>query len=348
MNKYLYSLTIVAVASLYTHAVCASNNIRAKIVGDELVWITANEIEDYVQQLIWQPASVLNLFPTYEWTPTFQKSPLTSIMFRSAKGNQVEVSFDHIGVQFIAGSHFTERQVNSVANICTHVSSRNNQFEFALRELEDSLCMANLDLKAKAKYPPFDFYRSIFQMNNIVEEFKGAPAGYYFAAIDLPLTYYMKYDTAATYQTYNTKIIFSIDYTPYFFDAVTVLGDGTFTLEYNTSDNSVSGKTTYHVRISGELEPGVKMEFESARDKSKFHLIGASSSDTIPYNLLCTKCDKKNVVEAGNLKQKISKISNPGKDVDFDLVFSFENLKYGTVGEGKYQDIVTVRFGLDM
>jgi len=349
MRKYLYSLTIIAVTSLFSQSLYASNNITAKIVGEELVWLNANEINGEngeVQQQIWQPASTLNLFPVYEWTPTFQKSPLTSITFNSGSGKQVTANFQHSGVQFSTGSPFTE-QGNSVSDTCSYQYSSNNQF--ILRG--SSTCRANFDLKATAKYKPFDFYRSSFKMDNLVDAFKTAkaPAGIYYAAISLPLTYYMKYDTATSYQTYNTTTVFTIDYTPSFFDAVTILGDGKFSLDYDTSDNSVSGRTTYQISMSGELEPGITMQFESDGDKNKFELIRrAGSSDTIPYSLLCTRCDKQNVVEAGSLKQKISKISNPGKAVDFELVFSFENLKHGTVDEGEYQDNVTVRFGLGL
>ncbi|PQJ71376.1 hypothetical protein BTO01_08865 [Vibrio jasicida] len=344
MNKYLYSLSLIAIASLNTELAYASNNITAKVVGSEVTWMNANVVGGEVVQQIWQPSSSFNLLPVHSWNPSFQKSPTSTLTFSSTTGVQVTAAFQHTGIQFSTASPFIS--VENKSNSCGYESSAGGQF--ILRD--DSTCRASYDLNATRKYKPFDFYRSSYKLDNLVDAFKAAnaPTGIYYAAVSLPVTYYMKYGTATTYQTYNDTTVFTIDYKPSFISAVDVTGDGIFSLSYDTGNHSVAGTTTYEVSISGHIEPGIKMQFFSSGTADKFELEHTTSSDVIPYSLACSRCVNSNIVEAGELKQTTSKIPFVGKTLDFDLVFSFEELYFGDVDEGDYRDAVTVRFELDL
>ncbi|CAH1607504.1 conserved exported hypothetical protein [Vibrio jasicida] len=345
MNKYLYSLSLIAIASLNTELAYASNNITAKVVGSEVTWMNANVVGGEVVQQIWQPSSSFNLLPVHSWNPSFQKSPTSTLTFSSTTGVQVTTAFQHTGIQFSTASPFSVAN-NSNADTCGYESSAGSQF--ILRD--DSTCRASYDLNATRKYKPFDFYRSSYKLDNLVDAFKAAnaPTGIYYAAVSLPVTYYMKYGTATTYQTYNDTTVFTIDYKPSFISAVDVTGDGIFSLSYDTGNHSVAGTTTYEVSISGHIEPGIKMQFFSSGTADKFELEHTTSSDVIPYSLACSRCVNSNIVETGELKQTTSKIPFVGKTLDFDLVFSFEELYFGDVDEGDYRDAVTVRFELDL
>lgn len=346
MNKYLCSLSLaVLAAGLNSETAYASNNITAKVVGSEVTWMNANVVGGEVVQQIWQPSSSFNLLPVYSWSPSFQKSPTSTITFSSTTGVQVSTSFQHSGIQFSTASPFTVAK-NSNADTCSYESSAGSQY--ILRD--NNTCRASYDLNATRKYKPFDFYRSAYKLDNLVDAFKAAnaPTGIYYATVSLPVTYYMKYGTATTYQTYNDTTVFTIDYKPSFISAVDVTGDGIFSLSYDTANHSVEGTTTYEVSISGHIEPGIKMQFFSSGTADKFELEHSTSNDVIPYSLVCSKCEKSNIVEAGELKQATSKIPFVGKTLDFDLAFSFKELYFGDVNEGDYRDAVTVRFELDL
>ncbi len=176
------------------------------------------------------------------------------------------------------------------------------------------------------------------------------PKGRYIATFDQPIAYYLIYENqqVESYEIYQDQVQIVIDYQPSFLESVDILGDGKFDVRYDTDNHTASGSTRYKVQVDGYITPGIKMSFKSSGQEDDFSLVEEESKSKIPYDLVCEKCQQKQVIKDGVMDEDFAKIDFEGHRLDFNLDFSFDNLHYGDVDEGDYSDAVTVIFEVDI
>ncbi|MFM2586635.1 hypothetical protein [Vibrio campbellii] len=348
MNRLLCNAVIVCL--LIVSASVEASPIYAKISGDKIEWSNATFDGDEIQPLVWQPSSKFHMLPIRRWSPGFYQNSQNKLTFKSTNGARVTTSFKHTGIDFRTSSKFkqTTQVIGSAPRCQTQLITGGD-----IKLRANSSCGANFTLDQGSDWRPFDFFRPSFELPSLLDDFRNAklPAGRYSAVFDEPVAYYLIYEhnEVESYQIYHDQVEVIIDYQPSFLDSVTVLGDGIFDVKYDTENHTASGSTRYKVQVSGYIEPGIKMRFKSSGpQEDDFSLEEVTSKSKIPYDLVCDACVEHQIIKEGVMKKDFAKIDFEGHFLDFNLDFSFDNLRYGDVNEGDYSDAVTVIFEIDI
>lgn len=344
MKKYLSKLAMLFLALPSWQVL--SITINADVVGDQITWRNASVVDGNIIQSIWDSSAGINVHPVYEWRPAFKNSNQTSIKLASSLGGAVETSFEYTGIEFRYGGDFKLNDSGSNYATCYYESSPSGYYSL----MGGDLCVASQSLKSTSKYKPFEFYRNSIRLDSIVSDFKrsNVPAGLYYATVQLPVLYMVKYNGVDSYQSAMAPLSIIVNYTPSYLDAVSITGDGVFVLDYDTARHSVSGKTKFSVDVTGHIEPGLKMTFDSLGDADEFNLEHNGSGDKIPYSMKCDDCEKTLIIQDGMRMQENAKIPYVGEHMKFDLDFYFNDISAGEVSEGDYKDAVKVLFEIDL
>lgn len=346
MNRLLYSLA--AICLLTTCFSVDASVIYAKITGDVVEWSNAAISDSGIQPLQWESSNKFNMLPVRKWSPAFYKNPQKSLTFRSSIGAELTTSFKHNGIDFRT-SVKSDQIPGGIGNARLCQVRTITAGEIRLRS--ESSCGSDTILDQGNRYIPFEFYRPSFEMPNIVSDFMQSklPAGRYVASFSQPVAYYVIYEhnQIESYQIYQDDVKIIIDYQPSFLDSVQVVGSGQFDIEYDTSNHTARGETSYKIQVNGYITPGIKMSFKSSEKEDDFSLV-SNSNAKIPYDMICEACVDKQVIKDGVMDKEFAKIEFEGNRLDFNLDFSFDNLHYGDVDEGDYSDAVTVIFEIDL
>ncbi|OCH48156.1 hypothetical protein [Aliivibrio fischeri] len=344
MNKFQFKLLFILF--IFPINLYAGSSLTANVIGSDVRWMNANVIGDDIVEQIWRSSSSFPLLPIYEWRPAFNKSPINKVTFNSSLGFKVETEIEHSGVQFRSASPFTVNVEPSGFSSCDFENTLDGYFALSSK----NPCAATYSLKSSRKYKAYDFFRSAFKLNNLINDFKSvnAPSGVYYANITIPISYMVKYGSASSYQTNTETVNFIINYTPSFLSSVNIIGDGVLELDYNTSEHSVKGNTKFNVSVNGHVEPGLKMTFTSSGVEKDFKLENKKSSNSIPYGLICNLCEKPQVIYKGHALDDYSIIPFVGNNLNFNLKFYFDDVYVGRVDEGDYSDAISIRFEVDL
>lgn len=345
MRQLLFSLVLFIFCTVNANA----STVYAKVTGDMIQWTNAIVNGSEVQQSVWQRSDSFNMQPIQRWSPAFYQSPLTSLIFTSQLGAKVETAFKHTGIEF--------RTTNAYDIVTGGIGTgaRCNVGEESGGNLllkSDSSCGVDFTLDQQQKLRPFDFYRTLFELPDLLADFTQArlPAGRYVASFSQPVAYFLIYENqnVESYQVYHDQIQVVIDYQPSFLSSVSLVGDGKFKLEYDTEEHSVKGQTKYYVNVNGYINPGIKMSFLSSGQEDDFSLEHTETGTKIPYSLICEKCNDNSIINNGLMKDEFANIGFVGNNLNFVLDFSFNDIYAGDVDEGDYSDAVTIIFELDL
>ncbi|HIF9203962.1 TPA: hypothetical protein ACX6QK_001264 [Photobacterium damselae] len=348
MNQCLSNIkkVLILIFSLLNVPFCFASSITGTLTGDVIKWNNAYQDGSDVIQTTWQLGNKLNLLPVRVWTPAISRySSSDYIVFRAPsmpKMAGVPVEFSHVGVEFKTSSPF-KLESSGASSLCNKDDVSTG---FAsLREYSSLSCMSNFSFKNSTnKYRPFDFYRSVFKFGDIAAAFKGKASGTYYATVNIPIKYMVKFGTTDSFEIRNDTVTFIINYTASFLDDVLIKGDGIMALDYDTENHTVKGKTKYKVSIRGHLANGLKMSFKSSDIEKDFSLEHSVSKKRIPYSLICNRCDETQVILDGRMLKDNAVISSPFDNLDFNLDFYFNNMYFNKVDKGEYRDRVTITF----
>ncbi|CAK6716405.1 conserved putative inner membrane hypothetical protein [Vibrio harveyi] len=329
-------------------------SLKGTLVGRELRWDNALVDSGAILPQEWFSTSGLGLPPIGEWRPAFLNSEKQDIVFQSDQGVTVTTEFTLTSVEFRYSDHFQGVDDPSSLVVCPYQQNSSGYSSvgyMASSSAPQSYCVSNTLLVSNGEsYRPFDFVRSRFRLDHLVEDFSLnlVPEGKYYASVTLPVAYMMLFGDVETYQIGYVTLPITIDYKPSFIESVNIFGDGVFNLEYNTDEHHVSGESDFKVNVDGHLTSGLKMTFYSSNERDVFDLVNEETNQSIPYSLTCPACAETKVVHDGTKLEEYSLIPFTGEHLQFDLHFSFDNLSYGEVDEGIYKDAVTILFELDI
>lgn len=335
-------------------------SITATITGDTIKWNDANFFDGQLAQVVWQSASKHNLQPVKEWRPALTRSLDKKLIFHSLDSNNpgsVEVSFQHTGIEF-KGNYFTSPDFSSNLGQsytpCAKQYSNGDGGYTSLVDESNDKCVSSYAYSATERARPFDFYRSMFKIDNdeLINSFKGVGAGTYYSNITFPITYLARFGVAQSYRTFTENVTFIVKYKPSYISSIDIKGDGVFNLDYDTQNHSVSGNSNFKIDVTGFFNSGLLLSFKSDGINDDFYLTRRTRDEgsDIPYNLGCDKCETTTIIKDGKLtKLEPIRISSPqSKRIDFELNFYFENLLYGSIEEGRYVDSIIVMFEPDL
>ncbi len=347
MNRYRYKFRIVLFVTIFcrmlSSPVFASELFEATITGNQLTWDNALSVGDEISTLFYEPSSEISPPLPHNavfWKPGLAISSVNKVTFTSpsASGMSIDVTVKHVGNDFFQSSYDVTEKGNGSC------SSANTGSPISVREYSKSGCLSSirLDSKSGGGHIPFNSYRSVFKIPDIVSEFKhvGAPKGDYKASITVPI-YYQNNDEV---QHRSTEVFFLIHYNPSSLDDVKISGNGVMALDYDTKEHTVKGKTKFKVSVKGELSNGLKMTFKSSDIEKDFSLEHKVSKKKIPYSLMCDMCDINQVILDGKMFREYAIISSAFNNLDFNLNFYFNNMYFNKVDKGEYFDEVTIRF----
>ncbi|HIF9183890.1 TPA: hypothetical protein ACX6R6_001784 [Photobacterium damselae] len=347
MNRYRYKMRIVLfftiIFRMMSAPVFADELFEATITGNQLTWDNAFSVGDEITTFFSEPSSlIMPQLPANAvfWKPGLAISPVNQISFTSpsASGMSIDVTVKHVGNDFYQSNYDISQNGKGSC------SSANAAKPISVREYSKSECISGVYLNSKsgAAHIPFDSYRSVFKITDIVSEFKrvGAPKGDYKASITVPIYYQNNNEV----QRRSTDVSFLIHYNPSSLDDVKISGNGVMALDYDTKEHTVKGKTKFKVSVKGELSNGLKMTFKSSDIEKDFSLEHKNSKRKIPYSLICDMCDINQVILDGRMLRESAIISSAFKNLDFNLNFYFNNMYFNKVDKGEYFDEVTIRF----
>ncbi|HIF9373435.1 TPA: hypothetical protein ACX6RV_001288 [Photobacterium damselae] len=345
MNQYQFNkILIVLICFFINPTIVHSETITADITGDQIRWSNAYYSNNDVIQSVWQLGSELNLLPVKQWQPALGRSSIKDVIFKSISfpGIDVNVGFEHVGIEYKTAAPFSISK-NGKGNCTIDDVSKGY---VSLREYTSSECQSDSSFHSSQKYKPFDFYRSVFKFTNLESAFNNnkVPSGIYYASINIPIKYFVKFGTTESFEVRNRTITFIINYTASFLDDVQVRGDGIMALDYDTNAHSVKGKTKFRVSVRGHLENGLKMSFLSSDVEKDFSLEHEVTKNRIPYSLLCDRCEENQVILDGKMRKDFAIIPSSFDNLDFNLDFYFNKMYFNKVDKGEYFDEVTIRF----
>ncbi|AQS38026.1 hypothetical protein Sps_02878 [Shewanella psychrophila] len=349
MRELLFSVVLFISCSANAYA----SIIHGKVTGNMIQWTNATTNGNEIQQSVWQSSNSFNLLPVLRWSPAFYQNSLRSLTFTSELGARVETDFKNTGIEFRTANSYNTSNGGIDAGLNTGPQCQTGEDsggDFLLKSA--SSCGVNFTLVQQQKLRPFDFYRTFFELPDLLADFTLAnvPAGRYLASFSQPVAYFLIYEhqQVESYQIYYDQVQVIIDYKPSFISSVNLIGDGQFDLEYDTEEHSVKGQTKYAVNVSGYINPGIKMSFLSSGNEGDFSLEHTEASSKIPYKLICEKCNDRLVISNGTMSEEYAEIGLVGNNLNFILNFSFNDVYAGEVDEGDYSDAVTIIFELDL
>ncbi len=351
--KCIYRLALCVLLTLTCFSGQAAT-LQGTLVGRELRWENALVDNGTILPQEWFSTSGLGLPPIGQWRPAFLNSGKQDIIFRSEQGVAITTEFNLTSVEFRYSDHFQVANEPSSLFACPYQQNSSGYSSVGYTgssSISQSYCVSNTLLVSNGgHYRPFDFVRSRFRLDHLLEDFSlnPIPEGKYHANATLPVAYMMLFGDVETYQIGYVTLPITIDYKPSFIESVNIYGDGIFNLEYDTGEHHVSGESNFEVNVDGHLTSGLKMTFYSSNDRDVFELVNEETNQSIPYNLICPACTVPQVIENGEKLEQYSVIPFTGEHLQFDLHFYFENLGYGQVDEGIYKDATTILFELDL
>lgn len=349
MKKLAYKFFFITLVHCLNFSLCHATVINVRIVGEDVQWLDSSVRGTEIVPQKWESASSFQILPVKNWTPYFQqvKIPGDEVSFvGDSSGSSVQVPMKHSGVQFASGGKF-EPERDYSGHVCGYEYLAGNQI--TLRS-EDS-CKSSYSFISEKPYKAYNFYRHVFDFDDIAGAFKraGVGAGIYRASVSVPVGYFWRFPGGAdSYQVNNDIVNIIVNYKPSFLNSVNIVGDGEFNLVYDTKEHTVKGNTEFLVSVDGHMDPGLKISLESSGDSKNFFLEDMGNLNFIPYNLVCNKCVDPDVIINGRMRNEYAYIPYVGENLWFKLKFFFEPIFVGKIDEGKYADAVTLRFEVDI
>ncbi len=336
--------------------------LQANITGDKIQWLNASqsEIGGYLVPSAWQPMS--DLMPTREWVPGGYLDSGSDFIFTSG-GVEVSIPGAKVsGTSYKYPSGFDVSGESSVFPVCSEsVYDSSSQVDvFGIECVGDKTLL----LSTESTLTPFLFARPIisgFDDKKVVEAFTGSPEGTYTATVYVKPAYAFRHPVSDvwTYRYANSvPVTIVIDYQPAELASVTIMGSGVIPALYNTTDETITGKTSYLVKAEGVFPGGLRLTFED-RDYS---LIKSESGRNkkaipkIPYEIKCNECEDFNIVNDGSLEPLQGSSADGNWTLAYDTASDGEiylNLELGymleksdlsEISSGTYHDVFTVIF----
>jgi len=187
---------------------------------------------------------------------------------------------------------------------------------------------------------PFTHYRPLFSLTNIVNDFKGKPAGIYFGNSTVVLTYNYVRNGITISNTITGTLVFEIEYVPSVIDSIE-FEDANKNIEivYNLN-GTVSGEVDFNGKAKGIFPNGLNIEALSSIHSFS---LKNGSDDRIPYDITCITCNAK-LVSNGNKVLQNGIINNFNNNIDLVLRIGFSNILLSDITDGLYTDTVTLMF----
>lgn len=345
MTRVLLALFLVNI--VFIQKVCAYT-ANATVKSGEVIWKNAYPIEGSDTFTLSSWDSISNLLPTTEWSPaSFATTMPTTMTLRGPNSTTVEVELKLIGMQYnIGGNPIPEESPGNpigVGNVCQNSNTSGNIY--SVSDESNSTCYVDKTLRYSASYNPFYFARPIFKVSEeeLTAAFDGKEIGTYSGAVTAPFGYYYQTSSGAkTYRIINKSFSFQVNYIPSYLDSIIVTGDGVIEPEYNTSNMTASGKTSYDIEALGYFVDGLEL----ALPQEKFTLTESKYGTEIPITLNCDICNDPELVEAGVKKVDstiITPVDSP-ESIKFKLDVSYSNISAEDIETGKYSGTVILLF----
>lgn len=187
---------------------------------------------------------------------------------------------------------------------------------------------------------PFTHYRPIFSLPNIVNDFKGKPAGIYSGVSTVVLTYNYERNGITISNTITGTLRFEIEYVPSVIDSIVFqTTEKNMEIVYNLN-GTVSGEVDFNAIATGIFPNGLNIEARSSMHN--FSLQNGSGS-RIPYDITCIPCNT-NLVSNGNKLLQDAIIDRTSNTIELVIKVGFSNIILTEITDGLYTDTVTLMF----
>ncbi|WP_157608705.1 hypothetical protein [Shewanella violacea] len=316
---------------------------------DHVNWLNGKTQGEYITTSYWQLAQTQ---PTRSWVPGLYAKGQAKEVVLSHGQDKVTTVIDVSGLEYKLGSAASkfELQPFVLASVPTCDTQSNSQSSLLLVG-NNPRCIGkdSYVTKDKHQYTPFQFFRPIFKLPNMVADFASAklPSGTYHGSVTVTAQYLYESATGnLTYRSFPISISFSIRYVKSKVTSVIVNGNGNMPAVYDVDNKTVSGTTDYRINVKGVFSNGVQLTFAHSPAGQDFNLESNLGDTKIPYSIKCPQCNVPNVVDKGklSLNNGTTKVPGKGDSISFSLKVSYDNIAAKTVDTRSYKDTFTVLF----
>lgn len=361
INKFLnfiFIFSILTISSL-TNAVVLTYDV----VGEKIKYKTStNAFFGNAQKTTnWDN---IYLRPATSWIPgqLFNVSADGVKNFVGDSGDSFTLDIKLTGIEYSgirngSGGFFYQKSPTALGS--DNIATYNNSNSIEVNQPGDFHYMMFTSEPSSPSIEPFTSVRPLFIIDDssLLSKLKGLRSGVYRTTIPVSFKYRVKYlnDLAWSYEQRTVPLHIEIKYLATVLDKITVTGDGVFIPKYSESSATVSSKTSYEIKASGEMPNGISMKFNRNRDyimRNKLPPINSSSeSIAIPYTIKCLnglpsggECKSVLLVDNGRYVADERIYVRPvmsTKNIDFKLELSFDTDFKRT---GDYDDTFIVMF----
>lgn len=187
---------------------------------------------------------------------------------------------------------------------------------------------------------PFTHYRPLFSLTNIVNDFKGKPAGIYVGNSTVVLTYNYVRNGITISNTITGTLVFEIEYVPSLIDSIEFEHTNKIIEIVYNLNGTVSGEVDFNGNATGIFPNGLNIEALSSINSFS---LNNGSGDRIPYDITCITCNAK-LVSNGNKLLQNGIINNVNNKIDLVISIGFSNILLSEITDGLYTDTVTLMF----
>lgn len=307
-----------------------SATVSGKLIGQNLQWYSAISTGNNTLK----PAQWIisgNISPGTMFT---QQSITTSspgnIDLKNASGEVVSTKL------IISGSEY-------VSPNATFLSSNNGDTTITMSGSNitaSGVGVGNNVVQLSTASTPFTHYRPLFSLTNIVNDFKGKPAGIYIGNSTVVLTYNYVRNGITISNTITGTLVFEIEYVPSVIDSIVFEHTNKIIEIVYNLNGTVSGEVDFNGIATGIFPNGLNIE--ALYSIHSFSLKNGSG-DRIPYDITCITCNAK-LVSNGDKLLRNGIINNVNNNIDLVLRIGFSNILLSEITDGLYTDTVTLMF----
>lgn len=274
-------LIILLVISSSAHSVTVYGNIS----GGKLQWSSAIVIGDNIKPAQWSLSG--NIQPGKSFYQDYIQATSDSIVFTNTSAANVTLTTGFS----LSGAEYISPYYNFLASMGGNAETTNNGKYI----LVDGVGNGNMMVSLSKSITPFTHYRPVFNLPNILNDFKNKPSGLYTGSVSVLFSYvYVKDNDVHVRNTIMAKLNFAIEHSASVvnsvnFDSASKGMDVTYKIDSkDESANAVSGSVEFIGSVRGFFPNGVNIKAVSSINN--FNLSNMQSYN-IPYNVECRSCD---------------------------------------------------------
>ncbi|MGR5369131.1 hypothetical protein [Photobacterium damselae] len=338
--RYLFILLFPLIANAYT--------LDGSITGKSIKYRNLTDSISGKVVISWQPAT--KLLPAKKWSPGFKFLPATLKL--SGPGGIVDVqdAIKVIGIEYKTSGSL-ERDDSQLISVATcEVSGDVGDVVYVTSTT--SICQSSYSYDSSSQMP-FYFTRPVIDIDEsrIIEAFDSLDnkvEGYYNTTVPINFMYSFELDNGVkTWRNLTEQLVISFYYRPDNITDIQLEKPGVHQMDIIPSgDTNIKGNTQFNVIATGYFNDGIRLELAKSND---YTLSSGSSSYKIPYSIYCSRCEKKLLVDNGEIiGNGVSNILvSKSKSIRFPIDVTFD-IRKDSVPVGNYVGQFSIIFSSDI